>query len=83
MHFVVADRGEPTKGTGQGVSTSSSTSVVVFIILLAYTQQAYGLLAGRPRRNCKQLARKAGKLRCHRMIAGSALKRSAPRNERL
>ena len=44
--------------------------VVVFIILLGYTQQAYGLLAGFPRGNCEQLARKAGKVRWDRMIAG-------------
>ena len=64
--------------------------VVVVVVFIIYddddddTQQAYGLLTGCPRRNnCEQLAQKADKVRWDRMIAGSALKRSAPRNERL
>ena len=57
--------------------------VVVFIILLGYTQQAYSLLTGCPRRNCEQLALKASKIRWNRMIVGSALKRLAPINERM
>ena len=57
--------------------------VVVFIILPGYTQQAYSLLTGCPRRNCEQLTLKAGQIRWDRMIVVSALKGAAPINERI